>query len=135
MKFVLLFAIIVACIGGQVWACSDDACLTHAAVEKCKDEQNISEEQLGQLKDGAFDDGQADENVMCFVKCVLDEFDALDGDVLKPDVFNDYFEPLLGSEKTEQLYDECKDEAGDGECEIPFKIVTCLRKRDDIFKF
>nr|QYL00048.1 OBP25 [Eupeodes corollae] len=135
MKFVLLVAIVVACIGGQVWASDDDAALTHAAVEKCKGEISITQEELEQLNGGEFDDGNGHKNVMCFVKCVLDEFDALDGDVLKPDVFHDYFEPHLGAEKTKEFYDGCKGEAGDEECETPFKIVMCLRRSDDIFKF
>ncbi|XP_055908549.1 general odorant-binding protein 56h-like [Eupeodes corollae] len=134
MKFILLVAIIVACIGGQVWAC-DNITATISAVEKCKEVQNITEEEMEHLLIGDFDDGGADENVMCFVKCVMDGFDALDGDELNKGAFNDFFEPILGPEKTEKLYDECKDESGDEECETAFKTAICLMKSENSLQF
>nr|QIS77225.1 OBP32 [Episyrphus balteatus] len=134
MKFVLITIFAFACFAVEAVTSEDDAALTHAAIEKCKGPAGVTDEEIEQLKTDKFHDGGADKHIMCFVKCVLDEFDALDGDVLKEGVFLDYFEPHLGRPKAKEYYDLCSGEAGDDECETPFKIIMCLGKSDDIFK-
>ncbi|XP_055853844.1 general odorant-binding protein 56h-like [Episyrphus balteatus] len=93
--------------------------------ETCQKKIGPPEGDVKKLFDGAFDKGGASQDVQCYIKCLMEEFETTDDDTQKD----------LKSNMNEEAANECNLGKKVDDCEQAYKTFMCVKENaDKIFK-